>query len=162
VVRASGASRFQLPDPSLAATESGRHGEVTEAQETLARDLIYSGFFYVMDQYASPFLPNGVSRAWNVSDERPDQRPYRVEAQWRSDGGGLAVDLRLVDGAGTQLLGKRYQIHGCRAARCDAPFRRSSRDPAHRASRQRADEDRFRAPEQQIGGDLRRRLRRLR
>jgi TolB protein len=111
-VRGQGFRRIsiQLPDPSLAATESGRHGEVTEAQETLARDLIYSGFFYVMDQYASPFLPNGVSRAWNVSDERPDQRPYRVEAQWRSDGGGLAVDLRLVDGAGTQLLGKRYQI----------------------------------------------------
>ena len=111
-VRGQGFRRItiQLPEPTLASTVTEGRGTVAEAQETLARDLIYSGFFYVMDQYASPYLPRGVSRAWNVSDERPDQRPHRVEAQWKSEAGGLVADLRLLDGGGNQLIGKRYQV----------------------------------------------------
>lgn len=111
-VRGQGFRRIsiQIAAPSLDPSATAWRSEVSEAQETLARDLIYSGFFFVMDQYASPFLPRGVSRAWNVNDERPDQRPHRIEAGWRAEGGRLAAELRLVDGAGAQLLGKRYQI----------------------------------------------------
>ena len=111
-VRGQGFKRIsiQMPEPSIDAGATSHRGDVNEAQETLARDLIYSGFFYVMDSYASPYLPRGVSRAWNVSDERPSERPHRVEATWHEEGSTLVADLRLVDAAGNQLVGKRYQI----------------------------------------------------
>lgn len=111
-VRGQGFRRIsiQLPEPRIEATGTAARSAVGEAQETLARDLIYSGFFFVMDQYASPFLPRGVSRAWNVGDERPDQRPHRVEGVWRTEAGQLVAEMRLLDGSGNQLLGKRYQV----------------------------------------------------
>jgi TolB protein len=111
-VRGQGFQRItiQIPEPSMDGGAQSARKDVDEAQETLARDLIYSGFFYVMDQYASPFLPRGVSRAWNVSNERPEQRPHKVTATWTGSGGTLAAELRLLDGAGNQVLGKRYQV----------------------------------------------------
>lgn len=111
-VRGAGFRRIsvQISESSIEATANSKRNVVAEAQETLGRDLIYSGFFFVMDQYASPFLPRGVSRAWNVGDERPGERPYRVESTWRIENGELVADLRLVDGSGNQVLGKRYQV----------------------------------------------------
>jgi TolB protein len=100
----------QIPESEIEPTATSSRSAIAEAQETLGRDLIYSGFFFVMDQYASPFLPRGVSRAWNVGDERPGERPYRVESTWRVENGELVADLRLVDGNGNQALGKRYQV----------------------------------------------------
>jgi TolB protein len=99
-----------LAEPKVDAAAAGSRQVALDGQETLARDLIYSGFFYVMDQYANPFLPRGVSRAWNVADEGSGERPHRIEAAWSQPGGQLSADLRLLDGGGNQLLGKRYQV----------------------------------------------------
>lgn len=101
---------IQLPDPAIDPTASTVRNEANEAHETLARDLIYSGLFFVMDLHAGPVLPRGVSRAWNLANERPGQPPHRIAAQWRSDGSTTAVELRLYDGAGGELLGKKYQV----------------------------------------------------
>src|SRR5262245_55530017 len=107
-----GFKRFtiQIAEPSIEAAATSMRSEIAEAQETLARDLIYSGYFFVMDSYASPYLPRGVSRAWNASNERPDERPHRIDVAWSAESGRLVADLRLLDGAGQQLVGKRYQI----------------------------------------------------
>ena len=109
---------IQFAAPRVDAAKSVPRQVADESSETLARDLIYSGLFFVMDQYASPFLPRGVSRAWNAANERPGQRPNRIEADWHGDGRGLVAEMRLLDGAGMQLLGKRYQVaaDGARAA----------------------------------------------
>ena len=111
-VRGAGFKRFsiQIPEAGVDASAAGSGRDIAAARETLARDLIYSGYFFVMDQNSSPYLPQGVSRAWNAANERPQERPHRVEASWKGAGSGLAVDLRLVDGAGQQIVGKRYQI----------------------------------------------------
>jgi TolB protein len=87
-------------EPSAAERDLARDG-----RDTLGRDLIYSGFFFVLDAEGNLFTPQGVPRDWNVAGDaaRP---PYRVEAVWRS----AAVEMRLVDAAGGQLLGKRYSI----------------------------------------------------
>lgn len=111
-VRGAGFKRFsiQVVEPSVAAAANGWRRDIAEGRDTLARDLIYSGYFFVMDQNSSPYLPQGVSRAWNAANERPQERPHRVEAAWSSVDGGLTVDLRLLDGGGQQVVGKRYQI----------------------------------------------------
>ncbi len=101
---------IQVPEPEVKSSATGWRRDVSEAQETLARDLIYSGYFFVMDQYASPYLPAGVSRAWNVGNERPETRPYHVDAVWSAETGRLGVELKLVDGAGQQIVGKRYEV----------------------------------------------------
>jgi TolB protein len=119
-IRSGGFRRMsiQISEPQIDPSASGQRLVVNESQETLARDLIYSGLFFVMDQYASPFLPRGVSRAWNASNQQPQARPHRVEATWKSEGSTLVAELRLLDGAGTQLVGKRYQVtsEGARGA----------------------------------------------
>lgn len=109
---------IQISAPRLEPSATGQRAVVAEAQETLARDLIYSGLFFVMDQYSGPYLPRGVSRAWNVSNERPEVQPHRIEAVWQGAGADLVAELRLLDAAGTQLAGKRYQVpaSGTRAA----------------------------------------------
>jgi TolB protein len=111
-VRGEGFRRVsvQVTAAQMDAAAQGFKRDVFEAQETLARDLIYTGFFYVMDSDAGPFLPRGVSRAWNAANERPGERPHRIESRWTAEGGRLAVEMRLLDGAGGQVVGKRYAV----------------------------------------------------
>lgn len=97
-----------IAGPQMDAAAQGFRRDVFEAQETIARDLIYSGFFFVMDSNSDAFLPRGVSRAWNATNERPHEKPYRIESRWSAEGGALAVEMRLLDGAGAQVIGKRY------------------------------------------------------
>ncbi len=101
---------------------SGGDGELRrlagEAREVLARDLIYSGLFYVMDEWGKPYLPSGVSRAWNLANETPERQPHGVGARWSVEAGPMVAELRLLDARGTQITGKRYTIGatGVRAA----------------------------------------------
>jgi len=111
-VRGEGFRRVSvmLGAPQMDPAAQGFRRDVFEAQETLGRDLIYTGFFFVMENNSDPFLPRGVSRAWNSVNERPGERPYRVESRWTADGGALAVEMRLLDANGAQVVGKRYAV----------------------------------------------------
>jgi hypothetical protein len=96
-VRGAGFKRIsiQIPAGKMDAAAQGFQRDVWEANETLARDLVYTGFFFVMDANGSPYLPRGVSRAWNAANERPADRPYRVEAQWSAEAGRLVCYVGL-------------------------------------------------------------------
>jgi TolB protein len=92
-------------------TPSGKARQAAEnGSEILGRDLIYSGLFFVMDAFGSPFLPRGVSRAWNPADETPERQPYRLESTWGEEEGSVVAEMRLIDGLGTQVAGKRYKV----------------------------------------------------
>jgi TolB protein len=80
-----------------------------QGRETLARDLIYSGMFYVTDSFGSPYLPDGVARAWNARPEA-GEKPYRIDTIWKPERDGLSVEMRLFDALQTQVVGKHYQV----------------------------------------------------
>ncbi|MFQ5599392.1 MAG: hypothetical protein ACE5G2_02430 [Candidatus Krumholzibacteriia bacterium] len=101
---------LKMLEPEFETAEPQVRRSANEGRETLARDLIYSGLFYVMDQWASPYLPRGVTRAWNVTDENPERRPHEIHSIWRSEDGQLVIEMRLVDVLGTQIAGKRYKV----------------------------------------------------
>ncbi len=101
---------LQMMDPRIDPSASRDRDPVLEGRETLARDLIFSGLFYVTDSDGRPFLPRGVSRVWNLAEDSAGDRPRRLESEWREENGTITVDLRVLDASGAQLLGKRYQI----------------------------------------------------
>ncbi len=109
---------IQIGEPSVAGGEDAVQRQAGEGRETLARDLIYSGLFYVMDQRGNPYLPSGVSRAWNAANETPERQPHQVEMRWSVEAGQVVAELRLLDALGTQITGKRYTVgnNGVRAA----------------------------------------------
>ena len=109
---------IQIGEPSLAGGEDGVQKQAGESRETLARDLIYSGLFYVMDHRGNPYLPSGVSRAWNAANETPERQPHQVEMRWSVEAGQVVAELRLLDALGTQITGKRYTVgsNGVRGA----------------------------------------------
>ena len=107
---------IQIVSPTFPNQTAVPHDLVQEARATLGRDLIYSGFFFVQDADGSAMNPQGVPRDWNVSGDTAGRTPYRIESAWTSDG-GHAVEMRLVDGAGSQLLGKRYAVRDASGAR---------------------------------------------
>lgn len=101
---------IQLTAPAFPEGPEPRRELVQEARETLGRDLIYSGFFFVLDASGDPLAPRGVPREWIVAADPSSRTPYRAESTWRSDASGSTVDMRLVDGTGAQILGKRYSV----------------------------------------------------
>jgi len=111
-VRGKGFRRvgIQIESPSFLENTVTPPNLVREARDTLGRDLIYSGFFFVLDATGDPMTPWGVPRDWIVAVDPSSRAPYRVESVWRSDGSASSVDMRLVDGAGAQILGKRYAV----------------------------------------------------
>ncbi len=108
---------IQIVPPTFPENTAAPRDLVQEARDTLGRDLIYSGFFYVLDVNGNPMTPHGVPRDWNVAGDPSSRAPYRIESAWRSDGAGSSVDMRLVDGAGAQILGKRYAVRDQAGAR---------------------------------------------
>jgi TolB protein len=101
---------LKILEPEIDGSNAALRQAANEARETLARDLIYSGLFYVTDQWASPYLPRGVSRAWNVANEQPERRPHEIAALWRIEEGEFRSEMRLLDALGTQIAGKRYKV----------------------------------------------------
>ena len=101
---------IQIAVPEMAGADGELRRLANEGRETLARDLIYSGLFYVMDEWNNPYLPSGVSRAWNLANETPERQPHKVAAGWSMEAGQMLAELRLVDALGTQITGKRYTI----------------------------------------------------
>ena len=100
--------KILAPEFGAATTAARQHADA--ARETLARDLIYSGLFYVMDPWGNPFLPSGVSRVWNVTSETPERQPNEVASTWSYEGSDLVAEMRLLDALGTQIVGKRYKV----------------------------------------------------
>ena len=101
---------IRIAEPEVGASDGDMRRAAGEGRETLARDLIYSGLFYVMDQRSNPYLPSGVSRAWNAANESPERKPHDVAMQWTLEAGQWVVELRLLDALGTQITGKRYTV----------------------------------------------------
>jgi TolB protein len=101
---------LKVREPEIAGSGSGLRQAADEARETLGRDLIYSGLFHVMDAWGNPYLPRGVSRAWNVANETPERQPHEIAAAWSLEAGQLQAEMRLLDGLGTQITGKRYRV----------------------------------------------------
>ena len=101
---------IKVGEPEIGEGASGGRKSASDGQETLARDLIYSGMFYVMDHRSSPYLPSGVARAWNAVNESPERQPHEIGMRWTVEAGQIVAELRLLDALGTQITGKRYTI----------------------------------------------------
>lgn len=101
---------LSMAAPEVSGGDAALRQNATDGREILARDLIYSGLFYVMDEWDHPFLPSGVSRAWNPVNETPERKPHVVTCHWSVEAGQTVAELRLLDALGTQITGKRYTI----------------------------------------------------
>ena len=99
----------QVLDPVVETPTNLVREGANEGRETLARDLIYTSMFFLTDAFGSPYLPDGVARAWNARAE-DSSPPYRIDSIWNPERDGISVEMRLLDALDTQVMGKRYQV----------------------------------------------------